>query len=205
MQDELERQVDTLVTKGYPTIAGLDELAFRQRLAPLVDWLDVLPPAEDDRVPFVVVLSRELVPPSAALAAVELGGKPGFTDMAPDELAQFRPIDGAAPPASAYLLADVDTGRETLDVTPDVALATLTAAGRSPLTIEEGIALVTHHPAILRSRNCFSLLGSRRGDRRVPALWVKKEGNPRLGWCWAGNPHSWLGSASCGARLGAAS
>ncbi|MGQ0669203.1 MAG: DUF5701 family protein [Actinomycetota bacterium] len=26
---------------------------------------------------------------------------------------------------------------------------------------------------------------------------------PRLGWCWAGNPHTWLGSASCGAGVGA--
>ena len=35
---------------------------------------------------------------------------------------------------------------------------------------EEGVALVTHHPEILRNSNCFSLLGSRRGDRRVTAL-----------------------------------
>ena len=66
---------------------------------------------------------------------------------------------------------------------------------------EEGVALVTHHPEILRNSNCFSLLGSRRGDRRVTALWISK-GKPRLGWCWAGNPHTWLGSASCGSRVG---
>ncbi len=23
-----------------------------------------------------------------------------------------------------------------------------------------------------------------------------------LGWCWDDNPHTWLGSASCGRRLG---
>jgi Family of unknown function (DUF5701) len=86
-------------------------------------------------------------------------------------------------------------------VTPDDALPRIAAAGRSPLTIEEGIAVLTHHPGILRSRNAFSLPGSRRGDKRVPALWTSK-GRPRLGWCWAGNPHTWLGSASCGSRLG---
>jgi NhaA family Na+:H+ antiporter len=45
----------------------------------------------------------------------------------------------------------------------------------------------------------LSLLGSRAGDRRVPALWLRR-GHPKLGWCWAGNPHTWLGSASCGGR-----
>ena len=43
------------------------------------------------------------------------------------------------------------------------------------------------------------LAGSRCGDRRVPALWIS-EGAPKLGWCWAGNPHTWLGTASAGSR-----
>ena len=63
----------------------------------------------------------------------------------------------------------------------------------------ERIALVTHHPEALAKNACFSLPGSRCGDRRVAALWISK-GAPKLGWCWAGNPHTWLGSASCGGR-----
>jgi hypothetical protein len=63
--------------------------------------------------------------------------------------------------------------------------------------------VLTHHPDFLSKNNCFSLLASRRADRRVPALWISA-GAPRLGWCWAGNRHTWLGSASCGARLGSA-
>jgi len=86
-----------------------------------------------------------------------------------------------------------------LNVTPDDALESIISKGRSPLTIDEGLALVTQYPEVLESRNAFSILGSRCGDRRVPALWLSK-GRPRLGWCWAGNPHSWLGSASCGGR-----
>ena len=132
------------------------------------------------------------------------GATPGvFTTIEPDDLARFAPIDDVDVPAgTAYLALDVDTGAETLNVTPNAAQALIDAADRSPLTIEEGIALLTHHPGILRSRNAFSLLGSRRGDKRVPALWTSN-GSPRLGWCWAGNPHTWLGSASCASRLGA--
>jgi hypothetical protein len=123
-----------------------------------------------------------------------------FTTMDSDDLARFTPIDGVEIPAGPYVLEDVDTGAAFLNVTPDEALPRILAAGRSPLTIEEGIALLVHDPELLRTHNAFSLLGSRCGDRRVPALWTSK-GRPRLGWCWAGNPHTWLGSASCAARI----
>ena len=105
---------------------------------------------------------------------------------------------------TAYLLLDVDTGGSTLDMPPDLAMNRIREHGRSPLTIEEGVAVVTHYPDLLRSRDCFSMLGSRCGDRRVTAVWLSV-GRPRLGWCWAGATHTWLGSASCGARLGVAS
>jgi hypothetical protein len=70
--------------------------------------------------------------------------------------------------------------------------------------LEEGIALITHYPDVLMKNNGFSLLGSRCGDRRVTALWISG-GKPKLGWCWTGNPHTWLGSASCRYRTGAES
>ena len=75
----------------------------------------------------------------------------------------------------------------------------LLGAGRSPLTIDEGVALVTHHPEVFKARNAFQALGSRAQNKRVPSFWVSK-GAPRLGWCWAGNPHTWLGAASAAAR-----
>jgi len=46
---------------------------------------------------------------------------------------------------------------------------TITARGRRPLTVDEGIAFVTHFPVALEKNKCFSLAGSRCGDRRVPA------------------------------------
>ena len=120
----------------------------------------------------------------------------------PDDIARFEAVEGLEiPDGQAYVVFDIDRGAETLDVTPDDAMVTITAQGRTPLTVDEGIALITHHPASLAKNNCFSLVGSRCGDRRVPALWISKRA-PKLGWCWAGNPHTWLGSASCAARAG---
>ncbi len=196
---EFDRQVATLVDKGYPGLAGQDEADFVAMLAPLRTAVADLP-GGGDRIPFVLVvtgLARE-----QAFGRVDLRGKTGFTTMEPDDLARFVPIaDVEVPAAQAYLLADIDTGPDTLDVPPDDAMPKILAAGRLPLTLDEGIAVVTHHPDLLSSGNRFSMLGSRCGDRRVTAIWVSQR-RPRLGWCWAGAPHTWLGSASCASRVG---
>jgi hypothetical protein len=122
--------------------------------------------------------------------------------MASDDLAAFRPLPELDVPTGPYLLLDVDTGADTLGVPPGEVLPRISGAGRTPLTIAEGLALLVTEPGILRSRNCFSVLGSRAGDKRVPALWVSNR-RPRLGWCWQGAPHTWLGSASCAGRRAA--
>jgi hypothetical protein len=123
----------------------------------------------------------------------------GFVGMDPTNPADYRPIaEVDVPDVPAYRLVDFDPGTEFFDVTPDDALPRILARGRSPLTIDEGIAVLIHRPDVLQE-SAFSLLGSRRGDRRVPALWISG-GRPRLGWCWAGAPHSWLGAASCAGR-----
>ncbi|GLW10154.1 hypothetical protein Misp01_52830 [Microtetraspora sp. NBRC 13810] len=86
---------------------------------------------------------------------------------------------------------------------PNDAMDVIAGRDRTLLTIEEGIALITHFPQILVRNKCFSLGGSRSGDRRVPAIWIS-ERSPKLGWCWAGNPHTWLGMASASTRHDAA-
>ena len=205
---EFERQLGNLIAKRYPDAAGLEPAAFRQRVEPLRDIAAGLPESDPDleqgRLPFVIVVSRELVGPETAIGLVKRRGKAAATTMLDaDDFERFRPIEGISPPAgSAYLVVNVSTGRDTLNVTPDDALEAIERQGRSPLTLDEGIALVTQFPEAVAKNGGFSLPGSRRGDRRVTALWISK-GRPKLGWCWAGNPHTWLGSASCGQRMGA--
>ena len=140
------------------------------------------------------------LPVVAVLEAAHMVGGAGFTTMEADDLARFRPLPELDVPAAPYLLLDVDTGPDTLNVPPSEALPRITAAGRSPLTVAEGLSVLAAEPGVLRTRSCFSLLGSRAGDKRVPALWVSAR-RPRLGWCYQGAPHTWLGSASCAGRL----
>jgi hypothetical protein len=203
LRREFDRQLENLLAKGYPGLAGRAADAFVEAVAPLAERLAELGPTKNGSIPFVIVVRGDVVSTERAMSRVELGRKRGVVQMDPTEPAEYAPIDGLAVPSGpAYLAADLDTGADTLNVTPEEALETIVAGDRSPLTIDEGVALVTHHSDLLRTRNAFSILGSRRGDRRVPAMWISG-GAPRLGWCWAGNPHRWLGSASCGARLGA--
>ncbi len=71
-------------------------------------------------------------------------------------------------------------------------------------------------PDRLEPNKCFMTIGSRkptaRGlDARTPAIWISggtgrdgvaRRGAPKVGWCWAGNRHTWLGFASTGGRGG---
>ena len=195
---EFDRQIDALVMTGLPEHLDLAESCFRASLEPL---RDLLPPLDGDRPgPGFVVVAPHL-PVVPVLEAVHTVGGGGFTTMEDDDLARFRPLPELDIPTGPYLLLDVDPGADTLNVPPAEMLPRITAAGRSPLTIAEGLAVLVSDPGVLRGRNCFSLLGSRAGDKRVPALWISAR-RPRLGWCYQGAPHTWLGSASCAGRLG---
>jgi hypothetical protein len=204
---EFEQQIKTLVSLRYPEMLGLSDHAFRDHIAALAAFIpdehSAKVDVEQGRVPFVIVTQSERAPTGLTLPLVEREGKQAIEKLYPIAPELFVPIKSITiPNGLAYLLRDIDRGQETLNVTPNDALTVIQDAGRSPLTINEGIALLTQYPQLLRKNQCFSLLGSRCGDQRVPALWLS-ERRVKLGWCWAGNPHTWLGSASCADRIGA--
>lgn len=191
---EFDRQVDALALTGLPEHRDLADSCFRAWLEPLRDRLPDAAP-DGDRLPFVVVVPD--LPVVDVLSAVHTVDGPGFTTMDDDELAGVQPLPELDVPGAPYLLVDVDTGADSLGLAPADALPRIAGAGRSPLTLAEGLAVLVAEPGVLRSRNSFSLLGSRAGDTRVPALWVDDQ-RPRLGWWSAGTG---LGPASCRVRL----
>jgi hypothetical protein len=204
---EFDRQVDVLLGRGYPRAGGVTPGVFAKHLTPLRDVIaglgggDGTP--EEGRFPFVIVVTSDLVPADQAISMVEREGRQGFSVLDADDLARFRPIEGTTlPDGSAYVVTDVETGKDTFNVRPNDAIGMIEGSGRSPLTVDEGIALVTQHPEAVAPNGGFSLLGSRCGDKRVTAWWISKR-TPKLGWCFAGVPHTWLGSASCAERVGA--
>lgn len=204
---EFDRQVENLVQKGYPEAINITKHDFLRKTRSLKDKLENLSLPEIDlekgRLPFVIVIKNQLITPEKMMELVEKGGKSGVTILRPHTSQNFKTIDEVSiPDETVYLLIDIDRGKENINLPPNEAMVLIKEDGRSPLTINEGIAMVTHFPGFLIENNCFSLLASRTGaDQRVPAIWINAKKEPNLGWCWDGNPHTWLGSASCMSRI----
>lgn len=199
----LDDQIDRLADAGYPELLKCGAADFRKRLEPLRAHVPA-PAAGFDidagQAGFVLVVNCEAAAAGRTLPRVVRNGWAATEKLFPRDPGFFRPYAGLGVPAGdAYLLLHVDRGNATLNAVPTAAQAQLAALGRSPLTIEEGIAVLTQCPDFLQPNRCFMMLGSRGADKRVPALWLSGK-QPKLGWCWEGNPHTWLGFASCAAR-----
>ena len=159
----------------------------------------------------LVVIHPDLVPPSQLAGHLRLGDQAGFVVVDLDDLDQFVPIENVAVPDSPlYAVTDPQRGDEMANWSPDEALSAIGDAGRSPMTVSEGISWLLQEPERLQRNHCFMTIGSRRpGDRRTPAIWVsngtgrdgrERRGAPKVGWCWSGNRHTWLGFASVAGR-----
>ena len=128
----------------------------------------------------------------------------------------FAPISAVMlPDPPVYLVHDIDRGDAMANWSPDEALPAITGAGRTPLTLNEGLHWLLQRPETLQRGRCFMTIGSRRRkpdgslDARTPALWISNgtgrdgpanRNAPKVGWCWAGNRHTWLGFASAARR-----
>lgn len=207
VNQEFNRQITTLMNKGYANRANLSEESFLEKLESLRKKLPNTIATEVDletgKLPFVIVVKHTMVAADQAMSLVEKDGKQGLTKLFPHQPTDFDTLPEILIPSSdIYLIMDIDRGKATINLPPNKAMELIKEAGRSPLTIDEGIAIVTHYPEFLMKNNCFSLLASRHaGDQRVPAIWINGQKQPNLGWCWDGNPHTWLGSASCTTRI----
>ena len=202
---EFDRQVGLLIELGYPRLTGLSTNAFGELLEPLRTAAITRAPATRptrERVPFVIAIGRDLVRPSRAMPLTVHNGRSGFVSRDTQDVDEFPTHPDIDLPPHAWLLLDVDRGRDTLGATPEEARARFATERRQPLTVEEGIAFLTQFPESLEKNNCYQLPGTQLG-RRVPGLWISARA-PKLGYCWAGNRHTWLGHASCAERIGLA-
>lgn len=176
----------------------------RERYAELgldVGSIDVAPLEGAGPADAVLVLPHALVPMQDLIVRLRLaeGTKAGIFDRNFEDPDRYHPVDPEVPTDRPYLIHGFEAGVEYLNVAPRAAVPQILARRRLPMTIEEGLAVFAQDPSVLRRNECFSLAGSTRGDKRVPALWISG-GAPKLGWCFAGAPHTWLGTSSVAGR-----
>ncbi|WP_148572218.1 DUF5701 family protein [Nocardioides caldifontis] len=199
-------RVKQLAEAGVAGLAGVPE----DELEAMAHGLEV---ADGD----VLAVHPSLVPAGALAGLLRLGEKPGFVLEDMTDLDEFVPVEGmVVPDRPLYVVRDVARGDEMANWSPDEAAPAIAAAGRSPLTVSEGISWLLQQPEALEKNRCFMTIGSRKPkgkglDTRVPALWIsggtgrdgkERRGAPKVGWCWAGNRHTWLGFASTAGRAG---
>ena len=201
-------QAERLIELGVDRISGLPADEIRRMAAG-----SVVPDTGDA----LLVLPAKLAPASLLAPLLRHGGKPGFVVVDMPDLDDFLPIEGVTLPGTAgYLVHGLERGDEMANWSPDEALPAITGAGRTPLTVVEGIHWLLQQPDVLERNHCFMTIASRKRtakgklDTRTPAIWISngtgRDGKatrnaPKIGWCWAGNRHTWLGFASAAGRL----
>lgn len=206
---EFHKQIQNLISKNYHKHLKITEEDFIGKLEALrVHLKDIsLNPNDIEKgyLQFVIVIKNEFIPTETAMSEISFNGRSGVVKLFPRRPEDFHPItEEVIPLGMAYIVLGIDRGSETINIPPAEALRSIRSKNRIPLTLDEGIAILTHYPEFLSKNNCFSLLASRHeSDKRVPAIWINKQKELNLGWCWDGNPHTWLGSASALARKGA--
>ncbi|MFJ4603117.1 DUF5701 family protein [Streptomyces griseoluteus] len=196
----LSTQAERLIELGVHEIAGLPAAEVRAAAQGAGDG------------DFLLAVRPDLAPASVLAPLLRRRDRAGFvvTDMTDVDL--FAPLDTIGlPDTPLYLVSGVDRGDDMANWSPDEALLALTAASRTPLLLTEGIHWVLQRPDVLERNHCFMTIGSRLRkpngtlDARTPALWIsngtgrdgrERRDAPKVGWCWAGNRHTWLGFAS---------
>lgn len=201
----LATQLDRLLDLGLADVAGVDEDDLVSRVS-----------EQSLAQTGVLVVHPDLVPAARLAPLLERHGLPGFVVPDMTDLAAFAPIpEVEVPDTPFYALHDVDRGDDLRDWSPDAALPETLGRGRTPLTISEGISWLLQDPTRLEPNHCFMTIASRKPrkgalDKRTPAIWISggaerdggkdRDGAPKVGWCWAGNRHTWLGIASAAHR-----
>jgi hypothetical protein len=201
----LPAQAERLIELGVHEIAGLSPAALCDAAA-----------AAGPRDGALLVVHPDRAPASRLAGLVEREGRRGFVVVDMTDVDAFTPVEEARlPDGPVYLVDGLDRGDALANWSPDEALPAITARGRSPLTLGEGLHWLLQQPAALERNHCFMTIGSRRRrpdgrlDTRTPALWLsngtgrdgaERRGAPKVGWCWAGNRHTWLGFASTAGR-----
>ncbi|MFE7582936.1 DUF5701 family protein [Streptomyces gardneri] len=207
----LAAQAERLIELGVHEIAGVSADALRTFAAEAAAAA-----AGDDRGALLAV-HPDRAPASALAPLLRRADKPGFVVVDMPDVDDFAPSGIELPDAPFYLVTGVDRGDRMSNWSPEEALPALTGEKRTPLVLTEGIHWVLQQPAALERNLCFMTIGSRLRkangamDARTPAIWIsngtgrdgrERRDAPKVGWCWWGNRHTWLGFASATGREG---
>ena len=226
LSELFSQQINTIMERKFHAPTGLSESDFINRfIMPLKQLLvgnDRVIQIDENRIPILVVVPHTTVPLSYQLERI----RESINDLQLDHIIQpewFENAKGVSTPDKPYLLLDVETGYAMKNTPPKKCVQTLSDQGRFALTIDEGIALISHFPEVLE-RHWIDLPGSvlihkfvgedvmKRGMlTSLPPAFAKATFVPtlnylyynylRLYYIYEGTETPYSGSASCANRL----
>jgi hypothetical protein len=148
------KQVRTIIEKKFHIPTGSSENDFVNRhIMPLKQLLvknDKDTKIEESHIPFLIVVPNAIVPLSYQLERI----RESINDIHLQHLIKpewFENAPGLSTPDKPYLLLDVETGYAMKNTTPKKSVKIFKNEGRLPLTLDEGIALISHFPEVLES------------------------------------------------------
>jgi len=226
LQNIFTEQTNRIIERKYHIIADLSETDFVHRyinpLKQMLVSLNVDTEFLENRIPFILVVPHNIVSLSYQLESIRkiIDEKQLEYIIKPE---WFKNAPGVLTPDKPYFLIDVETGYARQNITPKKCVKAFHDEGRFPLTIDEGIALITHFPEVLKS-HWIDLPGSilihkfagqdamERGmlgalppgfgrTTFVPTLYYKFYDSLRLYYINEMTETPYSGSASCGNRL----
>ncbi len=222
------KQVKRIISNEFHMAAGLSEDDFLKNYIMSLEKLlvekhtDIKSKKNRNHIPILIVVPHNIVSLSYQLQSI----KKSINDTQYDYIIKpewFKNAEGVLTPDKPYLLFDVETGYAMINTAPKKCVEAFSREGRSPLTIDEGLALIKHFPEVLES-HWIDLPGSelihtyagqdaqKRGTLRalppgfaqttfVPTLCYKYYNNLRLYYVYEMNETPYSGSASCARRL----
>lgn len=148
------KQVNRIIERKYFIPTGLSESDFiDNHIMPLKQLLDkdnVNTTLKENRIPILVVVPDTIVTLSYQLEKI----RESINDTQFDYIIKpvwFKNAEGVSTPETPYLLFDVETGYTMRNTPPKKCVKAFNDEGRLALTIDEGIALITHFPEVLAS------------------------------------------------------
>jgi hypothetical protein len=224
--EQFAKQVDIIIKGKFHIPTGLNESDFVNRhIMPLTQLLAENikgTKIEKSHIPVLIVVPNAIVSLSYQLERA----RECITDIQLEHIITpewFETAQGVSNPDKPYLLLDVETGYAMKNTPPKKCVKIFNDEGRFALTVDEGIALISHFPEVLES-HWIDLPGSvlihkfvgqdvmKRGMlSSLPPAFAKATFVPTLNYIYYNylrlyyiyevteTPYS--GSASCGNRL----
>jgi hypothetical protein len=154
LREIFAQQINTIIERKFHIPTGLSDNDFINRfIMPLKQLLvknDKDTKIEESRIPILVVVPHTIVPLSYQLERI----RESINDIQLEHIIKpewFENAQGVSTPDKPYLLVDVETGYAMKNITPKKCVQSFRDAGRFALTLDEGIALISHFPEVLES------------------------------------------------------